>query len=394
MGKHSKTRRSYVKLAALPVALAGILPHTPVADAAPQVMAAPGTTRPAPAPLIQAAPAVNAAVQPLTQYAPQAAPATIVVDNRPIVVENKIVQETSPGLLVLDPAAAAKLDPATIVRVFGDNIKESDIPVLAEAAAKSAAAGIALGLPVAGLTTVGGAVVGGATGAAAGTAAGAATGAALGTAGGAIAGGIAGGAAGGTILGIAGTVVATPVGAVAVPALPVIPGVAAGTVAAGIGVLGGGVLGAVAGGALGAPIGAASGGVIGAGVGGTTGALAGGAVGAGVGGTGAAALGTAVGVATTPAAQDAGKRILGDVVWDLENNTRIRNGYDGLVGEKPGGNVGGRTLNEVIGGAPGNPAAQVNQAIEQGRNQVDQALSNLDASTPGVHIPSLGELGI
>ncbi|MBZ8176224.1 hypothetical protein GSS88_00165 [Corynebacterium sp. 3HC-13] len=405
MGKHRKVSRRHVKTASVLMALAGIsIPQ--VASAAPGVGAAPGLSKPVPAPLAQAAPAVSYAAQPLVQAAPApVAPTTVVVDNRPIVVENVVVQETSPGLLVLDPQAAAKLDPATIVKIFGDNIREEDVPVLAEAAAKSAAAGVALGLPVVGLTTVGGAVIGGApgaviggtTGAVAGTAAGAITGAALGTAAGAAIGGAAGATAGGAILGIAGTTVATPIGAVLVPALPVIPGVAAGTVAAGVGALGGGVLGAVAGGAIGAPVGAVAGGVVGAGLGGATGAVAGGVpgaatgglIGAGVGGVGAAALGTAIGVGSTPAAQQAGQRIIADAVWDAENETRIRNGYQGLVGEKPGGTHQGRSLNDLAG----NPVDGINQAVDGAKKDIDARVAAVQDQIP-FHIPTTSELGL
>lgn len=397
--------RSVLSAIALASALTTALSSTALADPTPspqvpqRVSPSPQvpqriTPQPIPQPIVQAAPSLQAAAQPITTTTYQ--PQTVIVDNRPIVVENKIIQETSPGLVILDPEVQAKIPPQQLADVIAGNIRATDVPVLVEAGQKAAAAGAALAIPVTGLTTVGGAVIGGAPGAAiggtAGAVGGAALGAGIGAVGGAAAGAAAGAGAGGAILGIAGTAIATPIGLIIVPFIPFVPGVAAGTVAAGIGAVGGGLLGAAVGlpvGTVGgATIGAATGGTLGAVAGGAPGALAGGALGATVGGTGAAVLGAGAAAATTPEFGTTINRIAGDVVWDLEDQSRINEGLDPLVGTKPGGPQQPSIVDQGIIPTPSqiaglenlttNPQEFINETvIPEVNKQVDTATQNV-----------------
>ena len=286
------------------------------------VTAAPAPQAP-PAVAHQVVPQINQAVQPLRtqapatpQYTPVSTPREVVIDNRPVIVQEVVVQEvtveeTSPGLLILNPEVQRDINPVNVWNKIDSNTKGEDRQTLALAAGAGAAGAVGGGL--AGATV--GALGTGVTGAAAG----------------AVAGGAASGAA--------------------VAPLCAVGSILAGPVAAGVPCL-------ITAGATGAVAGAAIGGAAGLGAG----AVAGGAAGA--------AAGAAAAADSVPNARTAAQRVAGDVIWELEDEARVNNGYEPLVGEKPSENLdysepGSENLGYIPEDVSLNPETAVQQVVNQ-----------------------------
>lgn len=331
-----KTKRTPRTILAVGASVLATVAMTATAVAAPGGTGAPTgndggtgavTAAPAPAPAPPAAaqqvvPQINQAVQPLRtqapatpQYTPVSEPQEVVIDNRPVIVQEVVVQEvtvqeTSPGLLILNPEVQRDINPIDVWNKIDSNTKGEDRQTLALAAGAGAAGAVAGG--------AGGAVVGavgtGVTGAAAG----------------AIAGGAASGGAVAPLCAIGGIITG---GAAGVPC--VITAAATGAVA-----------GAAVGGAAGIGAGAVAGGTAGA-----------------VGGAAAAAN-------SVPNARTAAQRVAGDVIWELEDEARVKNGYEPLVGEKPSENLdynepGSENLEYIPEDVSLNPETAVQQVVNQ-----------------------------
>lgn len=231
----------------------------------------------------QAAPAIQQAAQPLVVAAPpQVITQTI---TQTVVVDREVVQESG-GLLLLDPSVSQTVALVDVVNAFDANVgarngaDRAHLDHVLNAATVGAVATGSLG------AIGGGAVTGVSTG---------------------VVGALAGGAAG-TAAQIPAQVSCGVVTIVA-PAV----GIPCHAVAA----------------AAGPAVGAAVVGVVGAGVGAGAGSV--------VGGTAAAAGGAMLGAQTVPGGRETLQGLAADVVWDLENDARVSNGYQPLVGDKPSG---------------------------------------------------------
>lgn len=348
-----KTKRTPRTILAVGASVLATVAMTATAVAAPGGTGAPTgndggtgavTAAPAPAPAPPAAaqqvvPQINQAVQPLRtqapatpQYTPVSEPQEVVIDNRPVIVQEVVVQEvtvqeTSPGLLILNPEVQRDINPIDVWNKIDSNTKGEDRQTLALAAGAGAAGAVAGG--------AGGAVVGavgtGVTGAAAG----------------AIAGGAASGGAVAPLCAIGGIITG---GAAGVPC--VITAAATGAVA-----------GAAVGGAAGIGAGAVAGGTAGA-----------------VGGAAAAAN-------SVPNARTAAQRVAGDVIWELEDEARVKNGYEPLVGEKPSENLNySEESSENLGYIPEDVSLNPQTAVQQVANQ---AIENFEPTVPAA--PQLPE---
>ncbi|WP_146776300.1 hypothetical protein [Dietzia sp. UCD-THP] len=243
----------------------------------------------------QAAPAIQQAAQPLIIAAPPRVITQTVTET--VVVDRQVVQESG-GLLLLDPSVSQNVRAVDVLNTFDSNVAARAGEERRHLDQVLGAAGV-------------GAFAGGSLGAAGGGLVGAA----------------------GT--GVTGALVGGAVGTAAQIPAQISCGVVT-IVAPGIGI----PCHAIAA-AAGPAAGAAVGGVVGAGVG----------AGAGIvtGAVGGAAGGAGLGAQTVPGGTETLQGLAADIVWDLENEARVANGYQPLVGNKPSGQPGSTPVEPSTG---------------------------------------------
>lgn len=243
----------------------------------------------------QAAPGIRQAAQPLIISAPPQVITQTVTET--VVVDREVVQESG-GLLLLDPSVSQNVGPVDILNKFDANVAARTGGDRAHLDHVIGAAGV-------------GAVSGGLLGAAGGGVVGAA----------------------GT--GMTGALVGGAIGTAAQIPAQVSCGVVT-IVAPGVGI----PCHAIAA-AAGPAAGAAIGGVVGAGIG----------AGAGIvtGAVGGATAGAGLGAQTVPGGTETLQGLAADIVWDLENEARVANGYQPLVGDKPSGQPGNTPVEPSTG---------------------------------------------
>lgn len=253
-------------------------PQVPTARKAPNV----------PAAIQNVAPGIQQAAQPLFISAPpqiitQTITETVVVDR-----EVEIVQESG-GLLLLDPSVSQNVTPVDVLNTFDANVAArhgGDRTHLDQVLGAAGAGAVGLGSL---------------------------------------------GALGGGAVGAVGTGVTAALGGAAVGTAAQIPAqVSCGVVT--IVVPGVGIPCHAIAAAAGPAAGAAVLGTVGAGIGAGAGSVGGGAA-ASVGGAG-------IGASTVPGGVETLQGLAADIVWDLENEARLANGYQPLVGDKPSGQPG------------------------------------------------------
>ena len=80
--------------------------------------------------------------------------------------------------------------------------------------------------------------------------------------------------------------------------------------------------------------------------------------------------GAAAAADSVPNARTAAQRVAGDVIWELEDEARVNNGYEPLVGEKPSENLdysepGSENLGYIPEDVSLNPETAVQQVVNQ-----------------------------